>query len=205
MTIYTLTKRLAQFQQWERTLGGVYKIKNFGGNDLAKALQKLPHGSIFIVDMVSQKARFVSLLQEHPGLAQHVRCIALSNIPNIHECLGLLKYGVIAYGNNMMEPVIFQEMLEKVSHGHMWFPDLILEDVIRVLLHSQDQPQKMDSLDILTAREQEVAYLVAQGLSNKEIAQRLELSAETVKLHLSHVYQKLDIDNRVALALKLKV
>lgn len=55
----------------------------------------------------------------------------------------------------------------------------------------------------LTAREAEVARLLALGLSNKQIAERLYLSPHTVRTHAQHVFQKLGIHSRNALALRL--
>ena len=52
----------------------------------------------------------------------------------------------------------------------------------------------------LTEREEQIARLVARGLSDKEIAQKLEISFTTVRTHLKRTFQKLDIDNRVKLA-----
>ncbi len=50
----------------------------------------------------------------------------------------------------------------------------------------------------LSARELHVLELLAEGLSNRAIAQRLHLSETTVKTHLAHIYKKLDVDNRTA-------
>lgn len=55
-------------------------------------------------------------------------------------------------------------------------------------------------MDGLTAREQEVAELVCDGMSNKEIARALAISDGTVKLHLHNVYAKLTVKNRAKLA-----
>jgi DNA-binding CsgD family transcriptional regulator len=52
----------------------------------------------------------------------------------------------------------------------------------------------------LTPAERDVVSLVAQGCSNAEIGQRLFISVNTVKKHLSHVYAKLDVDGRAGLA-----
>jgi two-component system, NarL family, nitrate/nitrite response regulator NarL len=52
----------------------------------------------------------------------------------------------------------------------------------------------------LTEREREIVCLVSEGLSNKEIARRLNLCDDTIKMHLHHIYQKLAIRNRMALA-----
>ena len=59
-------------------------------------------------------------------------------------------------------------------------------------------PARFD--DILTQREQQVMFLVADGLSNKEIAMCLDLSEGTVKIYLHNIYKKLPVSNRTALA-----
>lgn len=53
---------------------------------------------------------------------------------------------------------------------------------------------------VLTERERQIVHLVSTGQSNKEIARRLNLTEGTVKVHLHHIFQKLAINNRTALA-----
>jgi DNA-binding NarL/FixJ family response regulator len=54
--------------------------------------------------------------------------------------------------------------------------------------------------DALTSREQEITRLVSTGLSNKEIAQHLNISEATVKIHMHNIFRKLRVNNRTALA-----
>jgi DNA-binding CsgD family transcriptional regulator len=61
-----------------------------------------------------------------------------------------------------------------------------------------------DNLDPLTARETEIVALVAEGLSNREIAARLVISKRTVDAHVEHIYAKLGISSRVQLVNWLK-
>ncbi len=56
------------------------------------------------------------------------------------------------------------------------------------------------TLMTLTERERQIMRLVAEGLSNKEIGRRLHISDGTIKVHLHHVFQKLEISNRTVLA-----
>lgn len=56
------------------------------------------------------------------------------------------------------------------------------------------------SLAQLTERERQIMRLVSEGLSNKEIGRRLNLADGTIKVHLHHIFQKLDISNRTVLA-----
>jgi predicted ATPase/DNA-binding CsgD family transcriptional regulator len=58
--------------------------------------------------------------------------------------------------------------------------------------------------DPLTSREREIAELVSEGLSNREIAERLVISKRTVDAHVEHIFEKLDISSRVQLATWLK-
>jgi two-component system, NarL family, nitrate/nitrite response regulator NarL len=53
----------------------------------------------------------------------------------------------------------------------------------------------------LTTRERQVIVVLAEGLTNKEIARRLKLAEGTVKVHLHRIYQKLQVANRTALAI----
>jgi DNA-binding NarL/FixJ family response regulator len=55
-------------------------------------------------------------------------------------------------------------------------------------------------LAVLTDRERQIMALVSEGLSNKEIGRRLNIADGTIKVHLHHVYQKLEINNRTVLA-----
>jgi two-component system, NarL family, nitrate/nitrite response regulator NarL len=57
-------------------------------------------------------------------------------------------------------------------------------------------------IDLLTTRERQIVRVMAEGLTNKEIAQRLKLAEGTVKVHLHHIYRKLGIANRTALAVR---
>jgi DNA-binding CsgD family transcriptional regulator len=63
--------------------------------------------------------------------------------------------------------------------------------------------QAVTGADALTASERRVAELAADGLSNREVAQALFVTTKTVETHLGHVYRKLDVTGREALAARL--
>jgi two-component system, NarL family, nitrate/nitrite response regulator NarL len=89
-------------------------------------------------------------------------------------------------------------------------PDSFLRDLRKVTFGGRLLPPatgKADPLDhrqnhasVLTDREREIMHLVCAGLSNKEIGRHLNLSDGTIKVHLHHIYEKLAIRNRTALA-----
>jgi len=73
---------------------------------------------------------------------------------------------------------------------------------ILVALGSQpkNQPKSQALIPRLSAREREIAELICDGLSNKEIARHLQIAEGTVKIHLHNIYGKLELRKRTALA-----
>lgn len=68
----------------------------------------------------------------------------------------------------------------------------------RILTETRELSNTRDELSILTDREREVLDLLAQGLTNKEIAEKLVITTNTVKRHLKAIFEKLDVHTRAA-------
>jgi DNA-binding NarL/FixJ family response regulator len=64
-------------------------------------------------------------------------------------------------------------------------------------------PDRIEKIDRLTGREQQVAALVCNGLPNKIVAQQLNVSEGTIKIHLHKIFQKLGVQGRSELAIAL--
>lgn len=86
--------------------------------------------------------------------------------------------------------------IRAVHEGGVYLPPALAGCLVREYLDRRPAPPEDDPL---TAREREVLTLIAHGLTNSEIAERLTLSVNTVKTHRRNIYQKLDIHNRAAL------
>lgn len=103
-----------------------------------------------------------------------------------------------AYGVVLKDaaPEVLLQALRRVACHQKQFP-LIPSDQIA----PREQPTVAEkSLTGLTERERQIMQLVSEGLSNKEIGRRLNIADGTIKVHLHHIFQKLDIDNRTVLA-----
>jgi two-component system nitrate/nitrite response regulator NarL len=72
----------------------------------------------------------------------------------------------------------------------------------RMVVRSFRAPSAVPNADGLTTRESEILVLMAEGLSNKEIAQKANISAGTVRIHLGHIFKKLHVRCRTEAAAK---
>ena len=85
------------------------------------------------------------------------------------------------------------EAIQTVAAGHVWMPPALQDHIAANLRESSHDP--------ITEREREIIRAVALGLRNAEVAARFSISEVTVKRHLSNVFQKLGIRDRVELTL----
>lgn len=89
-------------------------------------------------------------------------------------------------------PALTVAAIREVYHGRMVFPRLAAQHIL--------ERQRAQRHVGLTPREREVLTLVAEGLTNAQIAERLVVSQETVKFHLRNIYQKLGVSTRTEAA-----
>lgn len=93
--------------------------------------------------------------------------------------------------------------IRRVAEGQVWADSTQLQYLLEAFSNSQPEGNavKDRGLLLLTAREEEVVRLVAEGMGNREIAQHLNLSEHTVKNYMFRIFEKLGFSNRVELVL----
>jgi two-component system, NarL family, nitrate/nitrite response regulator NarL len=94
-----------------------------------------------------------------------------------------------------IEPDLLLQNLRQIANNHISSPPNSYE-----LESAQEAPNKVKGTHALTDRERQIMRLVSEGLSNKEIARRLNLTDGTIKVHLHRIFQKLEVSNRTVLA-----
>ncbi|WP_026617451.1 response regulator [Ensifer aridi] len=92
-------------------------------------------------------------------------------------------------------PEALLDCLRHVASGEKWLP-------AELVAKASEAPPvaALNKIELLTAREREIAALICGGLSNRTIAQKLGASEGTIGIHLHNIYRKLEITNRTALA-----
>ncbi len=136
--------------------------------------------------------------------------VILSSVPKFEEAVHMLRLGAKGYGNRMMHPSNLQHVVNTVMANQIWMPPEILTRLINALPKEDAKDEKggqsvsYATLYNLSDREAEVAELIAKGRSNQEIADTLDITVRTVKAHLSSIFMKTGLRDRLALALKFK-
>lgn len=124
-----------------------------------------------------------------PGIA----VIFFAGIADDHELQGLAVDGACIVLTKDADPEMLVATLRKAAQGQ----GAASPSTGQV---SEEPRAAENPLTQLTDRERQIMRLVSEGLSNKEIGRRLNISDGTIKVHLHHIFQKLDITNRTVLA-----
>lgn len=127
-----------------------------------------------------------------------------SDKPQIGEMLECVRLGAKAYCNSHMASAHYNQMIRLISQGQSWFPPHMLAETFRLAQQTVKPPPYHKLLDELTNREKEIAMAVSEGKSNRQIAELCEISETTVKTHLSSIFKKFEVRDRVGLVLLLK-
>ena len=127
--------------------------------------------------------------------------IATDN-PSLEEMLTLSNNGARAYFNSYMAEIHYRQMLQFVADGQYWYLPGLLESALRVANDVvTPQANAAEALKSLTRREKDVTGWISQGLNNKEIAAQCGITERTVKAHLTKIFKKSGVSDRVSLAI----
>ncbi len=132
------------------------------------------------------------------------RIVVMRPAPAESEAFALLSLGASGYCHVAASPRQLQEIAGVVEEGGVWMPPELLRRLVG-LSRRVVTPGARDAAGVssLTEREFAVASLVGGGASNREIAERLAVSERTVKAHLSAIFHKMKVRDRVQLALAM--
>ncbi|HLB48541.1 MAG TPA: response regulator transcription factor [Anaerolineales bacterium] len=127
-----------------------------------------------------------------------VKVVMLTVSDDDTDLLEAIKAGASGYLVKNLNAEEFLQILSGLEHGEVAMTRQTTARLIHGL--TQPPPPQPDGRETLTAREIELLRLVAQGLSNKAVAQKLSLSENTIKYHLKNILQKLGVQNRTEAA-----
>ncbi|WP_018150069.1 response regulator transcription factor [Leeia oryzae] len=164
--------------------------------NFARAVDK----AIVLVD-----ATVPGIIAEDSALWAHkdrLLLVICSMAPEDEEGLQMLQAGAVGYVHAYCDPEMLQQVVNVVSSGEIWVGRNLMMRLLKGV-HQLSGQTNEHALDSLTERERQVATLTAKGQSNKEIARALDITERTVKAHISTIFEKMGVSDRLQLALKV--
>ncbi len=136
-----------------------------------------------------------------------VKVVMLTSHEEESDVLDAFNCGANSYCLKETPPEMLVNVILSTAHGACWIDPKIARIVMSQLPGNHDEAPAGEAegsggLTLLTEREIDVLKLVTQGLNNAEISDRLCISMNTVKTHLKNIFQKLEVEDRTAAALK---
>jgi DNA-binding NarL/FixJ family response regulator len=126
------------------------------------------------------------------GMTTHI--VLLTAHIDEHKLLEAVRLNVAGVVLKEMAPRLLVECVRKVHAGEKWLEKQSVARAMDRMVRRENELQRLTAL--LTPRELEIVRLAAEGLRNKEIAERLTITEGTVKIHLHNIYEKLGVTGR---------
>jgi len=170
------------------------------GRQALKAVRKL-EPDVLLLDLVLDDMSGLDVLRQLDR-SKNPHAIVLGDELDVYDQTQAALWGASGAIRTAANPTTLFKCIRSVLFGELWFG----RDVMRALserTQSQDESLLPDGelAGKLTKREMDVLERVAQGMSNHQIATRLQISESTIKHHLTHIFSKLRVSNRLELAL----
>lgn len=164
-----------------------------GREAIAKA--KELHPDVVLMDLMMPEMDGLSALRQLKG--SPVRVIMLTSFLDAEKAMACIEEGALGFLTKDIQPADLADAIRAVHRGE---PRLHPE-VMKRLMSRTVHPQPPHGKELLTPRELDVLRALAQGLTNREIAERLIISETTVKTHISSILSKLQLTDRTQAAL----
>ena len=182
--------------------GGFKVIGETGDRAGALALAQAEHPDVILMELELGADHVIDFLPDLRAVSSDSRVLILtgSTDTDVHkQAIRLGAHGIVTKDG---ATDVLLKAIRKVHEGELWVDrtmtaNLIVDLTRAAYLKSRD-PERT-KIDSLTKREREVIALIAQGLKNKEIAQRLFISENTVRHHLTAIFAKLHVTDRLSL------
>ena len=160
---------------------------------------------VLILDLRMPYMDGLATLQALQQVEKKVKVIVLTASEDKNEFVQAMKLGCSGIVLKQTAPELIVKSIRKVHAGEIWLDSHTTAAVMRQFASPSDMlaggPAKGRERSPLSQREREIVSLVAQGYKNREMAEKMFISEQTVKNHLHNIFDKLGVSDRLELAL----
>lgn len=176
-----------------------------GSEAVDRALELDP--DVVITELRLPKMDGLTVLRTLQTRAPRTKVLLFTGSDNKEEFIEAMKLGCSGILMKSSAPPLIIKSIQKVNAGEIWLDSNTTAAVIRQFAnpadsipapHGNGKPRERAQL---SQREREIIVLIAQGYKNKEIAEKMFITEQTVKNHLHNVFDKLGVSDRLELAL----
>jgi two-component system nitrate/nitrite response regulator NarL len=180
---------------------GTIKVAGIAGNaDDALRILVEARPDVIITDLNMPPNGGLSLLRQLVADGWHGPVLVLTVSDAEEDLAAALQAGAKGYLLKDMEPEDVVDAVQRAVRGETVVAPAMTLKLVNLLQGGNAAATKADTMKLLTAREREILQQLSQGLSNKAIARVLDISHDTVKLHVKHILAKLNLTSRVEAA-----
>jgi len=177
-------------------------IANDDTEDVLTLIDKLKP-DVILIDIELKYQNSLQLINNIMAKSKDSKIIVLDLIPSQKDILVYIQAGVLGFILKEAENTHFIKAIRKVARGLKVLPPSLTGELFSQITENKNiksKPAIISQLVKMTKREMEIVKLIADGSTNKEIAQELSLSAYTVKSHVHNILEKLSLHTRVHIA-----
>jgi DNA-binding NarL/FixJ family response regulator len=167
---------------------------NDGEEAVRLATELVPN--VVIMDIRMPKINGLEATRQIKAKCPSIAILVLTVHDDSEHILGILEAGAAGY---LTKSVFGEEVIHAVrgvAAGEMVLSASVSQQIIKHALQHVTKPLPLDAGEKITPRELEILRMAASGLSNKDIAQKLDLSERTVKGYLAEIFSKLNVSSR---------
>jgi DNA-binding NarL/FixJ family response regulator len=183
-------------------LDGIELVATASDGEEAVALSAEYQPDVVLMDLRMPRVDGIEAIRRLRGTQPDVRAIALTTFADDESVLGALRAGARGFITKDASGDDIHAAIMSVAAGEAALDPAVQHHVVAALSRGHDareaaaDARSSELPDDLTPREAEVLALIAEGLSNAEIAERLVVSTTTVKSHINHLFAKAGLRDR---------
>jgi len=174
-------------------------VARCSSGDEALAALRRTHPDVAVLDIRMPGKSGLELLRHVKDEHLTTRVILLTAEISDESVVNAVRLGVSGIVLKETAPRVLVQSVRAVAAGEKWLDDGAMRRALDSMLRRE--AGLADAVRVLTPRELEIVRMVATGLRNKQIAEKLSITEGTVKIHLHSIYQKVNVSGRVELSI----